>query len=163
MVQDSNPYAAPSVSETTRQTPAFAELSVARYRWAVGLATVCVLGTVPASATAVYDIETILGSGPALLTLALCLLIVARPKPLRLLRIPALWIIVNVAVIFLWINLADMGPSRAQVPVGRFTVIVALVMQAGWATIYSVVREWHSGLRSASPAAEDPDQTASSG
>ena len=147
MVDDRNPYAAPAVANSPTTAAGTPNVSAARYRWAVGTAATCVLGSLAASGLAMWDIETIVGSGPVLCVAALILLVLARPKPLQYLWMPAASVLTSSLVIFLWIWLGELGPARAQIPVGRATIGAALVTQVGWVTLYQVISARHAEQR----------------
>lgn len=142
-----NPYAAPAAASSTATVVETQEVSTTRYYWSIVLCLTCMLGAIIASALAVFDIETILASGPLLLLAATVLMIVARPKPLLGLWAPALSLIVSIIILFLWIFLTGMGPAEAQVPVGRATMGAAFTAQIGWVTMYVVISERRSRTR----------------
>jgi len=139
MVEPHNAYAPPTVTASTGDT-LDTTVSDRRYRWALFLAFVCVVGSPIASAVAVFDIETILGSGSILAGLSLGLAFLPRAPMLRpLLLISAAGVAIVVGCYFV-IYLNGWGPAIAQEPIGHATVVLSLVMQAGWIPIRRVAQ-----------------------
>ena len=140
MVHDTNPYAAPTIIDQAAADSVGLNVSPRRYWWAVTLAALCVLGSLPAAGLAVWEIETITASGPTLLVLSIILSFVSRPPDLRVLWSICGFSALVVIGIFLWINLTGMGPNDAQKPVGYTLVGIAVIMQLGWIPIMLVQR-----------------------
>jgi hypothetical protein len=139
MAEPHNPYAAPAVTASTVDA-LDTTVSDRRYRWAQALAIVCVAGSPVASALAVMDIESILGSGPILALLCLTSAILAWPpmlRPLLLISVAGIAIVIGCFVV---INLCEWGPTEARKPIGQATVILAILMQAGWIPIRRVAK-----------------------
>lgn len=141
MVENHNPYAAPAVDVAGVDLPEHA-VSARRYRWSQALAIVCVAGSPIASALAVWEVESIIGSGAVLALLSVILICLGWAPMLRpLLLISAAGLLVVIGC-FLVINLNSWSPNQAQVPIGQATIGLATLMQSGWFLIRHVARIW---------------------
>ncbi|QDV43620.1 hypothetical protein Enr13x_34770 [Stieleria neptunia] len=141
MGSEINPYAAPQ-SAPARPVPITVDFGQRRMRFAVGFAALLMIGSLLASAFAIYDIESIVVSGPLLSLFALVLAVLSIRSDLR-----GFWILSAATVAmsigcFLTIFLGEWSPGDAQVPIGAASVVFAIVIQAGWVMVRSV---WERG------------------
>jgi len=137
MVETHNPYAAPAV-DVPGVDLSERGVSARGYRWSQTLAVICVAGSPVASALAMWDIETIVGSGAILALLSIiltCLSWAPVLRPLLLISAAGLSVVIGC---FLVINLNGWGPNQAQAPIGRATIVLATLMQAGWIPVRRV-------------------------
>ena len=137
-----NPYAAP-VSDPANppletQTPDGSPGKV-RFVFAITLTAIILICGPIASSFAVDDIESIVVSGAILLVAAIALAIAAYPESLRPLTWIALAMIGMVLVCFFVIFVNQWSPSDAQKPIGFTTVVFAVLIQAGWLPVASVL------------------------
>ncbi|WP_182864872.1 hypothetical protein [Stieleria mannarensis] len=105
---------------------------------AIAIAALILIGSPIASAAAMYDVESIVISGPVLALIAIVLAIFAGRPDLR-----ALWMISGAMIAmaigcFLTIFLMEWSPAEAQIPIGRATIVFALAIQAGWLHLWNV-------------------------
>lgn len=97
------------------------------------LLAMLLMGGAPiASAIALYDIESIVVSGPLLLGLALLLGLSAKRRDLWSLGWISVATIAMCIGCFLTIFLLSWSPGDAQHPIGWATVVFAVFIQAGW-------------------------------
>ncbi len=153
MVETHNPYAAPAVDVPIVDLPDRV-VSAPRYRWSQALAVVCVAGSPIASALAVWDIETIIGSGAILALLSvilLCLCWAPMLRPLLLISVAGLSIVIGC---FFVINLNSWSPNQAQAPIGQTSIVLATLMQSGWFLIRHVARTWTHSQRDQGQSAD---------
>ncbi|PAY21247.1 hypothetical protein CKO51_01310 [Rhodopirellula sp. SM50] len=137
MVSEINPYAAPQ-SAPERPPPLPSDLGSRRLRFAVGFAALLMTGSLLASACAVYDIESIVVSGPLLSVCAIILAVLSIRPGLRGFWILSASMIAMTIGCFLTILLLSWSPGDAQTPIGAATVVFAIVIQAGWIIVGSV-------------------------
>ncbi|MCS7470488.1 hypothetical protein NZK35_27875 [Stieleria sp. ICT_E10.1] len=142
MGSEINPYAAPQNAPSP--PPLQGEFRPRRLRFAVGFAALVLIGAPVASACAVYDIESIVVSGPLLSLFAIVLAILSRRTDLRGFWILSAMMIAMSIGCFLTIFLREWSPGEAQTPIGAATVVFAIVIQAGWVILRSV---WERGRR----------------
>jgi len=133
---DPNPYAPPAVFASVDE--AEKGLSRRRTRWAMAAAVICLVGAIPAAGYSIVDIESIIGSGPALLLVAIALYFLAVPAPLRPLRWISGAISVIVVFVFLLININEWSPRRAEDPVNSILCVAAVLLQTGWIPLVQV-------------------------
>ncbi|WP_372896477.1 hypothetical protein [Stieleria sp.] len=141
MVSEINPYAAPQ-SAPERPPPLPSDFGRRRSRFAVGFAALLMTGSLLASACAVYDIESIVVSGPLLSLCAIILAVLSIRPGLRGFWILSASMIAMTIGCFLTIFLLEWSPGEAQTPIGAATVVFAIVIQAGWTIARSV---WQRG------------------
>ncbi|MDV6032279.1 MAG: hypothetical protein F9B45_19760 [Phycisphaera sp. RhM] len=141
MVSEINPYAAPQ-SAPERPLPLPSDLGRRRLRFAVGFAALLMIGSLLASACAVYDIESIVVSGPLLSLCAIILAVLSTRPGLRGFWILSASMIAMTIGCFLTIFFLEWSPGEAQTPIGAATVVFAIVIQAGWTIARSV---WERG------------------
>ena len=141
MGSEINPYAAPQ-SAPERPPPLPSDLGRRRLRYAVGFAALLMTGSLLAAAFAVYDIESIVVSGPLLSLCAIILAVLSIRPELRGFWILSASMIAMSIGCFLTIYLLSWSPGKAQTPIGAATVVFAIVIQAGWIILRSV---WDRG------------------
>lgn len=138
MDQQPNPYAAPSAPIERPPQPHRPPTGRVRFWFAQIFAVILVAGSVPATVLALWDIESIVGSGLVFLPLAIALLFIALPRVLRWLMPIAVTMLLIVGGIVFAINWNHWSPTDAQQPVGYATVACAAMMQLGWLPIVVV-------------------------
>ncbi|KAA5539903.1 hypothetical protein FYK55_22945 [Roseiconus nitratireducens] len=132
MSSEINPYAAPTTTGPAalpQPTPSMP----GRLRTSLSFlcASLIVLGCPIAAWFANEDIETIVGSGPALGILSLILLWGSRRADLRGLMPISIAMLLIIFAIFLTIFLLSWRPADAQRPIGTATIFCAGFMQIG--------------------------------
>lgn len=141
MDSELNPYAAPSAELARPPETQIRSLGPVRFWFAEVFAAVLIAGSVPASAFALWDVETIVGSGAVFTPVSLVLIFLALPRVLRPLILVALTMLLIVAGCILTISWNSWSPSDAQQPIGYATIGCAALMQLGWLLMaISVVR-----------------------
>ncbi|WP_153555298.1 hypothetical protein [Roseimaritima sediminicola] len=130
-----NPYAAPASVMARPIDDGRPASGRVRFWFAQSFAVILVAGSVPASALAVWEIETIIGSAFAFCPVAIALIFIALPPSLRLLWPISIASLGIVAGVFLTIVFNSWSPTDAQKPIGIATIVCATLMQGGWVPI----------------------------
>ncbi|QEG40023.1 hypothetical protein [Roseimaritima ulvae] len=133
-----NPYAAPNAALERPPQPTGRRTGRVRLWCAQICAVILVAGSVPAALLALWEIESIIGSGLVGVLLSLTLIPLALPRVLRWLIPIALVMLAITAGIVFTINFNHWSPTDAQKPIGYTTVVCAAAMQLGWLPILFV-------------------------
>ena len=137
MSNEINPYAAPQTDPVPPPRQPRLPGTVRRVA-AIGLAILLLIAAPIASVAALIDIESIVGSGPALAVTSLILVGLATRADLRVL-LPIAWATFATCLgCFLTIFLLNWSPGQAQTPIGRVTVVFAVLIQLGWINLRKV-------------------------